>query len=425
MKTYQETLAYIYGLGRFGMKPGLEKICALLKALDNPQDRISSVHVAGTNGKGSTSAFLSSIMNSAGYRIGLFTSPHLIRFTERIRVNGKEIGEDDVVRLAERVMVAAPPEITFFELATAMAWLYFAEQKVDLAVMEVGMGGRFDATNAASGIMSIITPISLDHCEHLGSSLAEIAFEKAGVIRPGRPVVSSPQCRGVLDVIGRQCEKFASPIYQCGEDFTGRWEDSCLSYCGLQNNLSGLTPGIAGRYQANNAFSALAAAELLGGLGFNVPEIALRSGIERASWPGRMEIIGEAPRIMLDGAHNPAGAQALAESLGDVPYDALILVAGVMADKDAEEIFKPLFPLTERVYTVSPAMERSMPSERLAAFCRSLGIACHDAGTVAKGLEQAKKAARPGDLILVCGSLFTVGEARSILFAERFEPFRG
>jgi len=425
VKTYQETLAYIYGLGRFGMRPGLEKISALLKALDNPQDRIKSVHVAGTNGKGSTAAFLSSIMSSAGYRVGLFTSPHLIRFTERIRVNGDEIGEDDVVRISERLIAAASPETTFFELATAMAWLYFAEQQVDLAVMEVGMGGRFDATNASTGIMSIITPISLDHCEHLGGSLAEIAFEKSGVIRPGRPVVSSPQCREVLDVIGRQCEKLASPIYQCGEDFTGRWEDSCLSYCGLQNNLYGLTPGIAGRYQADNAFSALAAAELLGGLGFKVPEIALRSGIERASWPGRMEIIGEAPRIMLDGAHNPAGAQALAESLRDVPHDALILVAGVMADKDAEEIFNPLFPLAEKVYTVSSAMERSMPSERLAAFCRSLGVNCHDAGSVAEGLEQAKRAARPGDLILVCGSLFTVGEARSILCVERFEPFRG
>jgi dihydrofolate synthase/folylpolyglutamate synthase len=423
--TYRETLAYIYGLGRFGMRPGLEKISALLKALDNPQDRINSVHIAGTNGKGSTAAFLSSIMTSAGYKVGLFTSPHLIRFTERIRVNGNEIGEDDVVRLAGPVMAAAPTGTTFFELVTAMAWLFFAEQQVDLAVMETGMGGRFDATNAASGLLSVITPISLDHCEHLGPSLAEIAFEKAGVIRPGRPLVSSPQQREVMAVIGRQCEMLAAPLYKCGEAFSGEWEEDGLSYCGLHNKLSGLTPGIAGRYQASNAFSALAAAELLGESGFNVPATALAAGIERTSWPGRMEIIGEAPRIMLDGAHNPAGAQALAESLRDVPHDALILVAGVMADKDAEEIFNPLFPLAELVYTVSPAMERAMPSERLAALCRSLGVACHDAGTVAEGLAQASNAARQGDLILVCGSLFIVGEARSILCGERFEPFRG
>jgi dihydrofolate synthase/folylpolyglutamate synthase len=424
--TYRETLAYIYGLGRFGMRPGLEKISALLCALDNPQDRIKSVHVAGTNGKGSTAAFLSSIMTSAGYRVGLYTSPHLIRFTERIRVNGDEICEDDVVRLAARVMAAAPPETTFFELVTAMAWLHFAEQRVDLAVIETGMGGRFDATNAANGIMALITPISLDHCEHLGNSLAEIAFEKAGVIRPGRPVVSSPQHREALAVTGKQCERLDSPLYLCGEAFSGEWAaDGGLSYRGLHNDLPGLLPGIAGRYQATNAFTALAAAELLSDSGFDVPAAALASGIERASWPGRMEIIGSSPRIMLDGAHNPAGARALAESLREIPRDALILVAGVMADKDAVEILNPLFPLAERVYTVSPALERAMPSERLAALCLSLGVPCLDAGTVAAGLEQAKKAAGPGDLILVCGSLFTVGEARSILCGERFEPFRG
>jgi dihydrofolate synthase / folylpolyglutamate synthase len=296
---------------------------------------------------------------------------------------------------------------------------------VDLAVMETGMGGRFDATNAASGLLSVITPISLDHCEHLGNSLAEIACEKAGVIRPGRPVVSAPQKQEVMAIIGRKCEMLAAPLYKCGEDFSGEWQGEGLSYRGLRNNLSGLTPGIAGRYQANNAFSALAAAELLVGSGFNVPVTALATGIERTSWPGRMEIIGEAPRIMLDGAHNPAGARALADSLRYVPHDALILVAGVMADKDAEEIFNPLFPLADLVYTVSPAMERAMPSGKLAALCRSLGVACHDAGTVAEGLEQARNDARQGDLILVCGSLFIVGEARSILCGERFEPFRG
>lgn len=298
---YRETLAYIYGLGRFGMRPGLEKISALLKALDNPQDQIDSVHIAGTNGKGSTAAFLSSIMACAGYRVGLFTSPHLIRFTERIRVNGNEIGENDVVRLAEPVMAAAPTGTTFFELVTAMAWLFFAEQQVDLAVMETGMGGRFDATNAASGLLSVITPISMDHCEYLGSSLAEIAFEKTGVIRSGRPVVSSPQQHDVMAVIGRKCEALAAPLYTCGEAFSGEWEGDVLSYKGLHNKLSGLTPGIAGRYQASNCFSALAAAELLGESGFNVPANALASGIEQTSWPGRMEIIDEAPASCLTG----------------------------------------------------------------------------------------------------------------------------
>ena len=423
--TYQETLAHIYGLGRFGMRPGLEKISALLHSLDNPQNRIKTIHVAGTNGKGSTAAFLSAILSAAGYKVGLFTSPHLIRFTERIRINGTEIGEDEVVRLAGRVIAAAPVATTFFELVTAMAFLHFADRQVDLAIMETGMGGRFDATNAASGIISLITPVSLDHSEYLGNTVAEIAFEKAGVVKPGQPVVTSARDEEVLAVVRRQCAKLSSPLYCWGDNFATAWGDDGLTYHGLRANLTDLKPGIAGRYQEANVACALAAAELLGGLGFLLPAEKLRAGIEAAYWPGRMELMGEAPRILLDGAHNPAGGQALAEALQDVPHEGLILVAGVMADKDAEGILAPLFPFTSRAYAVSPALERAMPADRLAAFCRARGVACIDAGTVAEGLDQAKKAAGPRDLILVCGSLFTVGEALAILQAGRFEPFRG
>jgi dihydrofolate synthase/folylpolyglutamate synthase len=422
--TYQETLAHIYGLGRFGMRPGLERINSLLSSLDNPQERVKTIHVAGTNGKGSTAAFLSTIMAGAGYKVGLFTSPHLTRFTERIRLNGKEIMEEEVVRQAERVIAAAPADATFFELVTAMAWLYFAGEGVDLAIMEVGMGGRFDATNATSGIMSIITPISVDHSEYLGNTLARIAVEKAGVVKAGRPVVTAKQSDEVLTEIIRQCAKLASPIFSCGKDFDGYWEDDGLAYYGLKERLFGLKPGIAGRYQAGNAVCALAAAELLGGMGYHLSETALRSGIEKAAWPGRMEMVGKAPRILLDGAHNPAGGEALAEALQDIPRERLFLVVGVMADKDAEGIFMPLFPFTDRVYAVTPALERALPSNQLAALCRARKVPCEDAGTVAAGLERAKNAAGPGDLILVCGSLFTIGEARSILYDKHFEPFR-
>jgi len=228
--TYQETLAYIYGLGRFGMRPGLEKITALLASLGNPQDQIKSIHVAGTNGKGSTAVFLSSILQSAGYRVGLFTSPHLIRFTERIRINNAEISTEDVTRLAQLAMAAAPPETTFFELVTAISWLHFAGEEVDLAIMETGMGGRLDATNSASGILSVITPISLDHCRYLGNSLAEIAFEKAGIIRPGRPVIASDQSPEALDVISGQCSGLSSPLYRYGKEFSSTWEPGGLFY---------------------------------------------------------------------------------------------------------------------------------------------------------------------------------------------------
>jgi dihydrofolate synthase/folylpolyglutamate synthase len=254
--------------------------------------------------------------------------------------------------------------------------------------------------------------------------LAGIAAEKAGVVKPGRPVVTSNQSEEALAVISRQCAKLNSRILSRGKDFNGYWEDGGLAYYGLRSRLLGLKPGIAGRYQAGNAVCALAAAELLGEMGFNLSETALRGGIERAVWPGRMEIVGKAPRILLDGAHNPAGGEALADALQDIPRERLFLVAGVMADKDAEGIFRPLFPFTDRVYTVTPAIMRALPSNQLAAFCQTLKVPCEDAGTVAAGLCLAKKAAGPGDLILVCGSLFTIGEARSILFDEHFEPFR-
>src|SRR5512136_46454 len=209
--TFDEILTHIYGLGRFGMKPGLEKIRSLLKALSDPQDSFDVIHVAGTNGKGSTSAFLASILAANGHKVGLFTSPHLIRFTERIRINGLEIAEKDVVSVAERVLSAASPGTTFFEIVTAMACLYFAEQGVGPAIMETGMGGRLDATNVATGILSLITPISLDHCEYLGDTIALIAREKAGVIKTGMPTVVSRQSVEALSVLGEVCVDRHSP----------------------------------------------------------------------------------------------------------------------------------------------------------------------------------------------------------------------
>lgn len=423
--TYRETLAYIYGLARFGMKPGLERISSLLTALGNPHHGMKAVHVAGTNGKGSTAAFLSAIVTAGGYKAGLFTSPHLISFTERMRINGGEIAENAVTRLAERVLNVAPEGTTFFEIVTAMALLHFAEERVDLVVLEAGMGGRMDATNVVSGILSVITPISLDHCDYLGATVAEIAREKAGVVKRGRPLVVSPQPPEALDVLRASCADLASPLYLAGVDFTAAWEASGLAYRGVNSCLDGLKPGIAGRYQAMNAASALCAAELLRESGFSLDEAALRQGIESAYWPGRMEFFGESPRFLLDGAHNTAGGESLAEALADVPRDRLFIVAGVMGDKDAAGILSPLLPLAARVFAVSPRLERAMPSAELALLCRGEGAVCVDAGTVAAGLTLARDAAGSDDVVLVCGSLFTVGEARAVLLAERFEPCRG
>jgi len=423
--TYQETLAYIYGLARFGMRPGLERISAVLRALGDPQKALRIVHVAGTNGKGSTAAFLSSIAVAGGYRTGLFTSPHLIRFTERMRINGEEIGEEAVVRLAARVIAAASPDTTFFEIVTAMAFLYFAEEQVDLAVIEAGMGGRMDATNSASGMLSVLTPISLDHCQYLGDTLADIALEKSGVIRPGCPVVVSGQTVEARLILERRSAEEGCPCYRYGTEFVSSWERDGLAYRGIEARLSGLMPGIAGLYQAENAAAALCGAELLAARGFTLGPAAFRTGIESARWPGRMEMFGAPPGILLDGAHNGAGATALAESVADIPHAGLLLVAGIMEDKDVEGIMAPLLPIADRIFAVSPGIGRACPSSLLAAYCREKGADVVDAGGVAEGLSLAAGAAGPEDLVLVCGSLFTVGEARAYLVAQRFEPCRG
>ncbi|RNC67769.1 MAG: bifunctional folylpolyglutamate synthase/dihydrofolate synthase [Desulfuromonadales bacterium] len=423
--TYGEILEHIYGLRRFGIRPGLGRISALLDTLGNPQHRLRVIHVAGTNGKGSTAAFLASILVAGGYRTGLFTSPHLISFTERLRINGTEISEEAVCSLAGRVLAAAPEGTTFFEIVTAMGLLHFAEEAVDAVILEAGMGGGSDATNAASGILTVMTPVALDHCEWLGETLTAIAREKAGICKPGWPVVMAGQSPEVHEVIRERCRELRSPLRCFGSDFSACWQEGGLVYRGMGRTLDGLNPGIGGRYQAINAATALAAAELLDADGFPLSDAAFRLGIEEARWPGRMELVAGPPRVLLDGAHNHAGACALAESLADVPRRRLIVVAGIMGDKDAGGILSPLLPLSDEVVAVTPAVERGLPAAKLAAFCRGRGVAALDGGTVPSGLALACERAETADLVLVCGSLFTVGEARAALLARRFEPFRG
>ncbi|GFO61271.1 bifunctional folylpolyglutamate synthase/dihydrofolate synthase [Geomonas silvestris] len=423
--TYAETLTHIFALGRFGIKPGLERISLLLEALGNPQHAFAALHVVGTNGKGSTASQLSTLLASGGYRTGLFTSPHLISFTERIRVNGAEIAEEDVVRLAGRVLAAAPPETTFFEIVTALAALHFAEAGVEIAVFEAGMGGRLDATNVFDGVLGIITPVSLDHTDYLGGSIAEIAREKVGICKPGRPIVSAQQAPEAAQLIEAQAAALSAPLYRLGEEFDAWWEGGNLSYRGIGMRLDALSPGLAGAYQSGNIACALAAAELLAGVGFPVPARAFPGAVAEARWPGRLELFEGTPRLILDGAHNPAGARALAEALGGIPYQRLFLVIGVMGDKELSGILGPLVPLAERVFTVSPDLERALPAEALAASCAEYGVPVEAAGPVRRGIELARAAAGPDDLILVCGSLFTVGEARGILLSRDFHLFRG
>jgi len=423
--TYADILAHIYVRGRFGMKPGLERIREILRRLGNPQLRLPTVQIAGTNGKGSTGAFLSSIMSAAGYRTAFFSSPHLSSFSERFRIDGSEAVEDDIAGVARRVLEAAPAEATFFEIVTAVGFLLFADKGVDLAVMEAGMGGRWDATNVAESLLAVITPISFDHCEYLGDTLAAIAAEKAGIIRPGRAVVVGPQEPEALAVVRTAAAAAAASCLVWGEDFGCSADGMSVRYDSGGYCLAGLTPGLPGRFQTTNLACAVTAARLLGAAGFPVADGAIRRGVAAARWPGRMEIFPGPPRVMLDGAHNPAGAAALADSLADVRYRRLLLVVGVMADKAWQELIAPLLPLAAAVIAVAPSLERALPAETLAEFIRQGGVEAVIGGEVGHGLELASAMAGDDDLVLVCGSLFTVGEARSRLTGREFSPIRG
>ncbi len=419
-------LERLYARRRFGIRPGIQRVRPLLDRLDNPERRFRCIHVVGTNGKGSTAAFLSSILTAAGHRTALFSSPHLIHFRERFRVNGREPGDGQLASLLERVLAMAPEEATFFEIVTALGALLFAEERVELAVVEAGMGGGSDATAALAGMMTLITPISLDHCDYLGDSLARIAAEKSAIIPEGTPVLVSRQTAVVNDTIRAFCRCGRSPLSQEGMDFSAAWSGpGILEYRGMGVRLPGLRPGIPGRYQAGNVSLALAAAETLDARGIPVPVEAMASGVSAARWPGRMELLPGPPRLLLDGAHNPAGALALAEALADYCYERLILVAGVMADKDAHAIMAPLAPLVTRAYCVTPSLERAMDDVALARLLNGLGVNALPSGTVADGIKAARNQARNQDLILVCGSLFTVGEARAVVTGHQFEGIRG
>jgi dihydrofolate synthase/folylpolyglutamate synthase len=420
-------LEKLYARRRFGIRPGVERVRLILERLGHPERSFRCIHVVGTNGKGSTSAFLASMLGAAGHRSALFTSPHLVNFSERFRIDGQEPAPERLEALLGTVMAQAPAEATFFEIVTALAALCFAEERAEVAVMEAGMGGRSDATAVIPAIMTVITPIALDHCDYLGATLAHIAAEKGGIAEPETTVVSARQPAEALEVIRRICGAGANRFIQEGEDFHASWGgDGFLHYKGLCTELSRLAPGIPGHYQAQNAALALAAAEAFAAAaGTPVPPRALAAGIRTAQWPGRMELIQGNPPLLLDGAHNPAGAAALAEALGDYRYRRLLLVSGVMADKDISAMLAPLIGKVHRAYAVTPAVERALADSALAGILEGLGVRATTCGSVGNGIETARREAGKDDLILVCGSLFTVGETKAWLAGQHFEGVRG
>lgn len=423
--SYAGSIEYLYGLQAHGIKLGLERPRGMLSVFGNPQSTFRSVHVAGTNGKGSTAAALASMLSGAGLKTGLFTSPHLVSFTERIRVDGVEITEDEVVSLAGEVRKKTERlEPTFFEVVTVMGFLHFMRKGVDWAVVEAGMGGRLDATNVLRPEAAIITPMDMDHAEFLGKSLKDIAREKAGIIKKGVPAVSASQLEVAGEVIAGAAAEMGAALSVEGRDFGFSVKEQApgrvvFDYSSEGLNLPGLELPLSGAHQARNASLAVRAFELISG-GVEKKEKAVREGLRALRWPGRLEFVDGKPPVLLDGAHNPAAARALARTIREQHLGAgirLALVVGVMSDKDADGILAPLLPLASEIIFTAPASGRAARPEALARVAASRGFRSKTAPTVKEALSTAR---RTGGLILVTGSFYTVGEAKEAMGQQGF-----
>lgn len=434
---YKEGVRKLFELQKFGMKFGLDNMRDILRKLGNPQEGLKLVHVAGTNGKGSVAVTLTSILTAAGHKTGLYTSPHLITFRERIRVGDECLSEGDVLRLIGQVEAvtdpASPP--TFFEFVTAMAFLYFKERGVDLAVIEAGLGGRLDSTNVITPLVSVITNIALEHTQQLGDTLAKIGFEKAGIIKPGVPVVTGDVAPEAAAVIAAAARERHSPLWRLGREFTATtvaMDDRgrpTFDFRRGETAYGALAVALCGPHQADNAALAVATLPILAGKGFPVTEAQLRAGLARVRWPGRAEFMEpgqwppEGPKavapLLMDGAHNPAGAASLAKTLAHVKRRRLLLVVGVMADKDIAGVLAPVLPLAQRLYLTRPLFQRAADPELLLEKIRGafgeppMPFSLHH--ELPEAIKAAAAEAQAGDLVVLSGSLFTVGEGRAYL----------
>ncbi len=424
--TYDQTVSYLYGLQGVGIKLGLDNISSLLSAAGSPQQSFRSIHVGGTNGKGSVCALIASVLQSAGHKVGLFTSPHLVDFTERIRVNNKMISEGDVIRLAGRfknIAETAGISPTFFEINTAMAFEYFREQAVEWAVIEVGLGGRLDSTNVISPEVSVITNVSRDHESFLGDSMEEIAFEKAGIIKPGTPVVTA--AKGIAkEVISSRAKEQNAPLFMLGEDFSVESvepvsEGLKLDFIGVKHRFYGLLSNLVGRHQADNIGVALAACEQAESVeGICLDYEAVKKGLILKNWPGRMEEIDGPPLIILDSAHNGAAAEALAAAVRErFTGRRIIVILGIMKDKQKDAVIAPLAGIASHVIVTAPSYERAASPADLMSIARQYCMdRTEEAPDLRNAISKAKRLCRSDDDVLViAGSFFTTGEAKEIL----------
>jgi dihydrofolate synthase/folylpolyglutamate synthase len=408
-----QAIAYLKQLPHTEVKPGLERIQALLERVGNPHERLQAVHIGGTNGKGSVAVMIASVLQRAGYRVGLYTSPHLISYCERIQINGAPIAEDEFAHIADELMPIADAmadKPTQFEFMTALAFLYFLRQKIDIAVIEVGLGGRFDATNVITPMVGVLTNVELDHTDLLGETLEQIAWEKAGIAKRGVPLVTGERKPNALEVIARECAAVGAPLIPARQrarrtDFT--WEYQEFEVWGEGK----VRMKLLGGYQRENLNVALEALEVLR-QSLKIPHEALVRGLEQASWPGRFEVVQREPYIILDGAHNPHAARALREDVRRYRERYALhksaLLFGVLRDKAYQTMAEILFPDFDEIVLVKPDSPRALEPSALLSWAPAAKIC----DTISEGLDVAR--ASGAELICVTGSLYVIGATKRL-----------
>lgn len=428
---YTESLGYLDSLGKFGIKLGMERIEGLLKELDNPEQKIKTVHVTGTNGKGSVTSMITNILLAANLKVGKFTSPHLVKYNERITLNGEDISDEDFAMIISAVKVAADSIVkkgvceqpTQFEVLTAAAFLYFYLQKVDYAVIEVGMGGLWDSTNVITPVVSVITNVALDHTDRCGKTIERIAMQKAGIIKEKVPVVTAAEGNEALGPIISFAVFKEAPVYLYGKAFRG--EEVSSSMDGQKFTLyAGTTYSsvyeikLPGEHQIKNTSLAIVAAKLVSKQDDRINELALHIGVANTLWPGRLERIQQQPDIILDGAHNPNGAEALRKALDKYyPGKQVHFVFGMMGDKDMSGVIKLLIHADDVVYTVRA--DQGSRAASAADLAKLVGGNAMPEDSLAEAYGKALQGAGKDGIVCVCGSLYLVGEFKKMLLEQR------
>lgn len=424
---YNEALKYIEGTGKFGINLGLKRIERLCELMGSPEKDLKVIHVAGTNGKGSTTTFISSMLKKSGYKVGIYTSPYIERFTERIRINDDEISKENISRIVtemvphiDRLVEEGLDHPTEFEIITAAAFKYFSEMKTDFVVLEVGLGGRFDATNVITPLVSVITTISFDHVNILGDTLGKIAYEKAGIIKSGVPVVVYPQEKEAMDVISEVAQEKKAGIYFVSDskyEVISNTVDGIVFNVKALNEYKNLKINMLADYQVMNAITAITAIDVLKEQGIKITDDGVLTGLEGARWPGRFEILKRDPYyVVLDGAHNIQGIKALTTAARRYFNDKKIkIVCGMLGDKSYEEMIGELSTICEYFIAVTPNSNRALPSDDLKGVIESNGKYAESVETIEEGVKRGLEVTKDDEVLLFCGSLYMIGAARTEL----------